>query len=130
MSSFLIIFMFAVKDNTPLFLRVLVPIVPPPHPTLARQLSSPKPVLSGTSELLFFVEERQPAAAECWGGVWRENRVPKQISCSVLKVSCLERCRRPSQVAIFDPNCHNAIHTNSITGRKIFSGIISKLCMI
>ena len=39
----------------------------PPFP---RQLSSPKSPLSGTSNLLFLVEKRQPARAGFWGRFW------------------------------------------------------------
>ena len=39
----------------------------PPFPT---QFSSPKSPLSGTSDLLFLVEKRQPAGAGFWGRFW------------------------------------------------------------
>ena len=42
----------------------------PPFPT---QFSSSKSPLSGTSDLLFLVEERQPAGAGFWGRFWTRS---------------------------------------------------------
>ena len=42
----------------------------PPFP---RQFSSPKSSLSGTSDLLFLVEKRQPAGAGFWGRFWTRS---------------------------------------------------------
>ena len=52
------------------FCASFFPFFPPVHPTLHRQFSSAKPPLSGTSELLLFVEDREPAGAGSWRGVW------------------------------------------------------------
>ena len=49
----------------PFFL--FLPCAPPPFP---RQFSSPKSCLSGTSDLLFLVEKRQPPEPGFWGRLW------------------------------------------------------------
>ena len=43
-------------------------------PPLFRQYSTPKPSLPGTLELLFLVEEAEPAGAGFWGGWGGERR--------------------------------------------------------
>ena len=42
-------------------------------PSFPRQFSSPKSSLSGTSDLLFLVEKRQPPGAGFWGRFWTRS---------------------------------------------------------
>ena len=68
------------KVHPNFLLRILFPFFVLSTPPFPSQVSSPKSPLSGTPDLLFVVEKRQPAGAGFWGRFWmgsphRKNKI-------------------------------------------------------
>ena len=59
--------------QTHFFLRIHFSFFRPVHPTLPQAIFFPKIPLSGTANLLFLVEKRQPAKAGFWGRFWTRS---------------------------------------------------------
>ena len=90
-----------------LFLCILFSFFAFSAPPFPRQFSSPKSSLSGTSDLLFLVEERQPAGAGFWGRFWTRSPHRKKR-----KVLSFWRAKKVS----LEGSCRSILETDKVGG--------------